>query len=263
MRVSTAVIATLLSLRALAQWEVPVPIQLDGAAPADRQVLGLADPISLDAGVSVEAARSTVVSFAPVSGDSILTGALSPVPSTYATGMLVTIVPDQPNTAGAELNLNGLGQRPIVKPGGVPLEAGDLAVGVPCRLIYDGLRFRLITSVVLPCPTGFHVGSRDYCIEDSSRSDTGFFPANRICRDQGARLCTFSEWTHACRKDPSFMTTVFDAEWIDSAANNVNDVKTVGYGGTGATGSTPMFGCDRGFWEISGASNRYRCCTNR
>ena len=46
---------------AIAQLELPVRLVLNGTEDTDRQVLGLADPVQLDAAVNVEAARSQVL----------------------------------------------------------------------------------------------------------------------------------------------------------------------------------------------------------
>jgi len=263
MKRSILLLALGMALGSRGQWEVPVPIELNGTTDQDRQIIGLADPVALHAAVSVDASRNSAVSYTTVTGGLTLIGDLVPAPAAYNAGMLVTIVPDAPNVAAAQLNLNDLGAQEIVKAGGVPLEAGDLMVGAPARLMHDGMRFRLLSSTYLPCPAGFHIGGREYCIEDSSRVDTGFFEANRICRDAGARLCTFSEWAHACRKDPSFLPTVTDWEWVDSSANDTNDAKLVGYGGDGL-GSPNDFGCNRGHTgEPFLGRPPYRCCTHR
>lgn len=263
MRAAATIPVFLLTVFAMAQWDVPVSIVLDGAQPGDRQVTGLADPIAANSAVSVAAARDQVTSFTTVTGDAILSGDLDPAPAAYTAGMLITIVPTMANAVGARLDLNGLGPQDVVKQGGLPLDSADLIVGSPVRLIHDGSQFRVIGSTLLPCPAGFSVGGREYCIEDTAHGDTTFYWAVRLCRDRGARLCTISEWANACRNQPAFLSTVLNYEWIDSAANNDDNAKIIGKG-QDADGNV-VIGCEVGNTSLptSGTNRRHRCCTNR
>lgn len=251
------------AISASAQLDVPARVIMDGATPEDRQVIGLTAPLSSGAAVSVDAARNSAVSFTPVTGGAVLAGMLTPSPATYTAGMMVSVVPSTANADSAQLDLNGLGPRPILKAGDLPLDSADLWPGLPARMVYDGAAFRMLSTTYLPCPTGYHAGGREYCIEDSVRADTTFFVAVRGCLDLDSRLCSYAEWVHACRSEPSFMGTVLAAEWVDSAANDPNGAKRVGYGGDGVT-LDPAFGCHRGSWGNSiTARARYRCCRNR
>lgn len=251
-------------LTCVGQWQVPARIELDGAQAADRQVVGVADPVGGDAAVTVDAARDNVTSFTSVTGTQVLSGALSPAPLSYSAGMVVTILPTAANHASAQLDLNGLGAQDILKAGELPLDSADLTPGVPVRLIHDGTRFRIVGTTYLPCPEGYHIGGREFCIEDVSRSDTTFYAANRICRDANARLCTFGEWVFACRKDPAFLPTVLDYEWVDSAANNTQGAKMVGNGNDGTPTGPYFISCEHGYQAAVGtASTGYRCCKHR
>jgi hypothetical protein len=74
---------------------------------------------------------------------------LSPAPpiSPYATGTVVTFVPDVSNTAASTLNVNGLGAKSIVaSDGAAALVAVDLIAGGYYTLIYDGTSFRKIAG---------------------------------------------------------------------------------------------------------------------
>lgn len=257
-------LAMVLPLALQAQWDVPTSVQLVGTAPSDRQVIGLAEPITPGAMVSVDAARNSVVSFATVSGGLLLQGNLTPAPSSYAVGMLVTVMPTAVNLPAAQVDLNGLGAKSILKSGGLALDSADLVPGVPARMIYDGQVFHLIGNTYLNCPKGFHIGGREFCIEDSSRADTGWYPANKVCRDMDARLCTFAEWVFACRRDPAFLPTVLDYEWVDSAANNTNGAKRVGNGDDGTGTGEVSIACEHGGQASASTGNqRFRCCRHR
>ncbi|HRH38792.1 MAG TPA: hypothetical protein PK760_10630, partial [Flavobacteriales bacterium] len=138
MRTAFLVVSLMRAGSLSAQWDVPVRMELNGAQPADKQVLGLADPATTSAAVSVDAARNNVVSFATVTGSAILTGSLSPAPATWMAGTIVNIVPTEANDAGAQLDLNALGPLAMVKGGGLPLDSADLLPGAPVRLVFDG-----------------------------------------------------------------------------------------------------------------------------
>lgn len=250
--------------RGWAQWEVPVRIQMDGASDDRRQVVGLAAPVSSDAAISVDASRGSSTTFTTVTGSAVLIGDLVPVPVSYTPGMIVSIIPEQTNEDSVMLDLNGLGARPIITRAGLPLDSADLPIGKPVRLIYDGQSFRVLSSLLLPCPTGFYAAGREYCIESESRPDTSFYGSLQICRSIGSRLCTMGEWVNACISDPAFIGTVLNHEWVDSAANNNDGAKRVGNGGDGTAGGPTGINCLHGSWAAySTGKARFRCCANR
>ena len=245
-----------------AQWELTTPLVLDGPQVADRQAVGLADPLLPDAAMSLRAARSGTANLATVVGSGSLVGELLPAPIGYQPGMIVTVVAATPNAAAATLDLNGLGPRLILKQGAIALASGDLKPGIPARLIYDGEYFRLLSSTQLECPTGFKAVTHGYCIADQAQPAMNFFQAARNCVTQGARLCTINEWSYACRELPGFLSSVAAAEWVDHAANNGNGAKLVGAGSDGEN-AVQGSGCNYGGQSPPTAAFGYRCCANR
>ena len=149
-----------------------------------------------------------------------------------------------------------------IKRGGLPLDSADLLPGLPSTMIYDGSNFQLIGSVALACPVGFSAGTRDFCVADSSRAAVTWFEASAYCSGIGARLCTISEWTHACNQFPGFIGTVISAEWVDHAANNTNGAKLVGAGSDGI-GGVPGVNCRYGGQSPPENPFRFRCCAHR
>ncbi len=189
---------------------------------------------------------------------------LTPSPLQYTVGMAVTIVPSSANDQGATLDLNGLGEVPIMKWGQMPLDSGDLKPNVPARLIYDGSQFQLLSAVPLSCPTDFKAVSQQFCISNSNYGPGGFYTAAQYCASINARLCTFNEWLQACRGDPDFINTVsLEGEWVDHAANSSSDAKRMGVGsnGNGVDIWTP--GCN---WGATNSTTYnvvgIRCCSN-
>lgn len=258
---------TLATTAAFAQWEVPVRLQLDGSSDAERQVVGVAAPITPDAAVSLEAARNLSTTFSYVTGSDILTGNLTPALDAYVAGMLVTIIPQETIGPGAQLALNSLPAVAIVRQDGTPVQSGDLPVGVPSRLAYDGVDMRLLSSALLKCPVGYTAGSNEFCIADSAQSATSYWSANTRCANIGAHLCSVAEWMTACARIPGFFGTVPEAEWIDHAgnngANNVSSAKVIGHGLEGIDISSFGSGCTYGNWAVLNSLQPHRCCFRR
>lgn len=79
------------------------------------------------------------------SGDA-MTGTLTPAPSAYTAGMMVTIIAPGANTVtNPTINLNSLGNKTIRKHQ-TALVAGDYASGDTLYLIYDGTYFELMNA---------------------------------------------------------------------------------------------------------------------
>lgn len=260
--------ATLLTLGlaccqyAFGQLDLPVHLELSGTAPVDRQVMGLADPVSTDAAMSVDAARAGVVSSTTTTGTSTLIGTLSPDPVSLTPGMLVTIVPQEPNAAGALFDLNGTGGRVLLKWGGLPLDSADLPIGAPSRLVFDGTNWQVLNWNARPCPTGSSVANARFCVDDTVRGTGSYYEGVAVCAARGGRLCSFGEWSTACRRDPTFLPTVSGYEWIEDAANNPNDGKVMGQG---YNGPDVMEGitCEYGNTHPPTTVNMFRCCYDR
>lgn len=255
--------ALLLSHFAPAQLELPVRLELNGAAGPDRQVLGLAAPSQPDAAVSADATRRHVLTTATTTGSTVLIGELQPSPGEVVAGMQVTIIPQNANSAGASLDLNGTGPYPLVKWGSVPVDSADLPVGMPSRLVFDGARYQVLNWNSRPCTTGTIPGSALFCIDDSTRGTSSYYDAVGYCTNRGGRLCTFGEWASACRRNPGFLGTVASYEWVEDAANNSNDGKVVGRGYNGPDFMDGRIACEYGFTREPLMRHYYRCCYDR
>lgn len=68
---------------------------------------------------------------------SALTVTLSPVPQSLTDGMVLNIVPAIKPSAGATLNVNGLGAKPILGGDATPIRSGDMMQGAPAFLVYN------------------------------------------------------------------------------------------------------------------------------
>lgn len=80
---------------------------------------------------------------ATASGTNIYTATPSPALTAYSTGQAVVITFTNANTAGASLNLNGLGAAAIQQ-SGLALDAGQITANSVLALIYDGTNFQIV-----------------------------------------------------------------------------------------------------------------------
>lgn len=247
----------------MAQWDLPARLELDAGTPQGRQVTGLADPLHADAAVGLSALAHRRATTAVATGSTVLNATLVPAPDVLSPGMVVTIIPLEHNEDDPSLTLDGFAAYPITLRNGEGMKANTLRAAEPYHLLFEGDRFVLLGSGGDTCPAGYSTASARSCIADSSTAPMDFFAANLHCRAQGARLCTFGEWTAACQRLPGFFATVPSAEWVDHAANLQVTAKVLGHGENGSTpgaGAGCTFG---GYGDPSTDSFRVRCCFDR
>ena len=73
---------------------------------------------------------------------------LSPVPTSYTTGMMVVFKAQTANTTGCTINVNGLGAKNILKRVSTTPATGDILANMFCWLVYDGTSFIILNPVV-------------------------------------------------------------------------------------------------------------------
>jgi hypothetical protein len=83
-----------------------------------------------------------------VAGTDTITGQLTPAITAYAAPLQIVFLPAATNTGAVTFALNGLAAKAIVKNSTAALEAGDLEVGIPALLTYDGTRFFLLNPAI-------------------------------------------------------------------------------------------------------------------
>ncbi|MBP6574063.1 MAG: hypothetical protein KA230_06425 [Flavobacteriales bacterium] len=243
---------------AWAQWNVPVPLVLDGASTDDRQVKDLSLPTEVDHGANAASVRERSTTYAVAQGVDDLTVALVPTATAYTAGMLVSISPVSTNTGGSTLNIDGLGTMPIMKFTNLPLDSADLRAGVPALMVFDGAAFQLISQTGIACPPGFLDVSRDVCVEAVPYGPANWYTAVSQCSARGLRLCGWADWFRGCSMPGGFVNTIVEYEWVDSAANDNNHGKRVGL----ETGTTNP-DCYAGGTQIPLGMNNFRCCYNK
>lgn len=115
---------------------------------------------------------------------------LSPVPTSYSTGMVVYFKANTINTGVATINVNSLGAKTIVKGVDTTLVDGDILAGQLCTLIYDGTNFVLqnpvaTNTIVMPSAVvGTHVVAKS---EAESTQSAGSYTMTKqiVCGKAG------------------------------------------------------------------------------
>lgn len=257
-RCSIAIPAFLAWCVAGAQWDLPVPLQLDGGADADRRVSGLGTPLAEDDGVSVHTLRTQAVHFAETQGTDALSITLQPPLPAYTPGMALGFVPTAANSGAVTLAVDGLAAVPLTKGTGQPLDSADLRPGIPVRVVYDGATFQVLSQLQRGCPTGSIAVNQRTCIDVEDRGDRNFYASSNQCHERGGRLCRWQEWVLACEMPGGIQPTVMDFEWVDHGANDNNLAKRVGF-----NEATLEQDCRGGSHRIPTGLARQRCCYDR
>lgn len=65
-------------------------------------------------------------------------------PSAYVFGLEMTVKVGNTNTGPSTVNVNGLGNKSVLRADGSPLQAGDLTTGRIVHLVYDGSSFQIL-----------------------------------------------------------------------------------------------------------------------
>lgn len=256
-RLFTIATGLLLAGNTLAQWTVPVPVQLDGTTDERRQVTGVAPPQAGSDGATLHTDRYQQAAFALATGtDTLLTG-LTPPLEAYRAGLRLTLVPQHANRGAVVVNVDALGYIPLLKEATHPMDSADLRSGVPLEMLYDGSVFQVVNQLYPGCPPGFKPMGRDGCVEVAISDTASWYGAANRCTARGYRLCSFAEWMHACSMPGGILPTVLDFEWVDEAANHVNYAKLMGKNDAGE------LGCALGGLRIPQGTAPYRCCSTR
>lgn len=182
---------------------------------------------------------------------------LSAAINSYETGLMVVFIPDQGNTGPVTIDIGNLGSQNIFKYGNIPLEEGDITAGVPYQIFYDGVQFQIINVGDKSCPQNTVEVNENLCTEINSRNGELFFDAIVSCRDDGGRLCSWSEWISACDANIAVLGDYGDQwEWVNSNSDHNMGSKIVG-----------LNSCKNN-WHMNSNDNNnnlinYRCCYDK
>lgn len=258
MKRNLVILLCLASLSALAQVEVDRYIELVGASPADRQVLGL--PASLEAADALAAgvAQAGTHRFVEPAPGAVWEAQISgldgaPVPGTQ----LMLRVPANA-TANNTLLVNGQGPYPITLGGSAPLDSTLTAPGTLLSVVFDGNTFQVMNGPVRTlqaCPAEMVEAFGSYCIDRSESPSQNFLDASLACAQAGKRMCSWGEFHAACaeRDALGMVGMIGNWEWTNSTADSNFFVRTAG----GSDCETVQ--------RVNGTMNNrtYRCCFTR
>mgnify|MGYP003393378681 CR=1 FL=1 len=258
MKKQLAITCHLIAAACCAQTISDKPVVLEGAAAADRQVKGLADPAAEGEAMNARILQAGGYVYAEAVGINTWAVILDPTPTAISTGtrLLVKVAAD--NSGPVSITVNGLGPWPVVKNAALPLEANDVATGEVVAIVFDGSAFQLISARRIqrrPCPSGFAQVNDLYCIEQDQHDTLTWFDGSAVCSAMGAQLCTWGEWYSACVQAGALglNNMTGDWEWTNSAANGDHSVRVVGQANCTHAGVT----------DTDVFSRNFRCCYRR
>ena len=108
------------------------------------KIINVANATEKNDAVNAELIQFNSLLYAPSTGmENSYEILLSPAPTAYQTGMMITFKANFSNTAGATLDLNDLGPISIKKHVSDDLSANDINVGQMVIVIYDGINFQM------------------------------------------------------------------------------------------------------------------------
>ncbi len=97
---------------------------------------------------------------------------LSPVPTSYATGMVVHFKAGTANTGASTLNVNALGAKTLKRDYNVDTDTGDILANQMVTVIYDGINFQIIS----PLPTKTYNVTATVSASTTTTITSGFRP---------------------------------------------------------------------------------------
>jgi hypothetical protein len=112
---------------------------------SNKQIKNLATPLALKDAVNVEVVQNSTLIYGAASGvANAYEVALTPAPTAYQSGMMLTFKANSANTGSATLNINNLGAKSIKKSVSTDVIANDILLDQMVILIYDGTNFQIL-----------------------------------------------------------------------------------------------------------------------
>jgi hypothetical protein len=233
-------------------------LELNGAAPADRQVQQLGAAQAEGDALNAATLQAAGYRFAQASSGDAWTAQLDPPLSALSAGLRLVVQAGSDNTGPVTLDVDDLGPVPVLGGDG-PLIAGEARGGELLSLVFDGNAFQVINGRPLPrkpCPSGTVAVNELYCIEPVQHDTTDYPTASVFCAAQNMQLCSWGQWYVACAKSTQLGITdmVGDWEWTNSAGNSDTQARVVGQSSCTHAGVT--YG-----WDSE--PRAFRCCYRR
>ncbi len=213
-----------------AQVTVDRPVRFISADSSQRQVSGLARATVSDALLTAGQAQDGSLHAATAAGTAMTVQLQQDPPcAAYANGLRVRWTQPVQGMGRVRLNVDGLGNRPVYRTDGLPVDAGALAAGSYAEAIYVDTAFFLQQRQRTACPDGFVEVNSSLCIQRNDTLNTSIFSAVTWCNERGARLCTWDEYIHACSSQQAQLIDLFDNwEWMDDTSDHTHTADQVG-----------------------------------
>ena len=247
------------SVSASSQVVVKDKIILTSTDSTERYVTGISFPQKETNAANAQSLQSGELIYASATGTNTLVLNQNPPVLQYVQGMIVNFKTSAANTGAVTIQLNALPPVSLKKNGSYAIDSFDLGAGQMITAIYDGTNFQMLSKIKRRCPAGFADVNKDYCIEMMERDTVNWFNSVKTCGDLNARLCTMSEWAYACQNAATLnvLGMTDNMEWVDSAANDPDEAKTMGKDILGS------FGCNQGVTILWSFNKNFRCCYSK
>ena len=110
---------------------------------SSKQIKNVANPTATKDAVNAEVVQSSTLIYGAATGAAnTYEVALTPAPTAYQAGMMLTFKANAANTGAATLNINGLGAKTIKKLVTTDVAANDIILGQMVIVMYDGINFQ-------------------------------------------------------------------------------------------------------------------------
>lgn len=248
-----------ITVSASSQVVVKDKIILTSTDSTERYVTGISFPQKETNAANALSLQSGELIYESATGTNALMLNQNPAVLQYVQGMVVNFKTTAVNTGAVTIQLNALPAVPLKKNGSNPIDSLDFGVGQMITAVYDGTNFQVLSKLKRRCPAGFVDVNKDYCIELLERDTVNWFNSVKTCGDLNARLCTMSEWAYACQNAATLnvLGMTDNMEWVDSAANDPDEAKTMGEDILGS------LGCNQGVTILWSYNRNFRCCYSK
>jgi hypothetical protein len=112
---------------------------------SNKQIKNVANPTVANDAVNVEVVQNSTLTYGAATGAAnAYEVVLTPAPTAYQAGMMLTFKANVTNTGATTLNINGLGAKTLKKQVSNDLIANDIILGQMVIVIYDGTNFQIL-----------------------------------------------------------------------------------------------------------------------
>jgi hypothetical protein len=193
--------------------------------PDKRKITGVANPVNETDALNLEFFLNGNVHFGVATGtNDTVQLTVYPDPSAIVPGTAFSFLSPLTNDTRVYLRVNTIpGYFEITKKGTAQLDTADFVPNQFVTVIFDGIRFQVISELNRSCPIGFIKASEEYCIQPAENDSVFFWNAIKTCGDMNARVCSWGEWYYACQKSAilGMSGMLGNYEWVDGGGNSL------------------------------------------